>query len=68
MRTRLAIAATLLTACSTWARSGSLVRDPCLHVGVRPGSDAVGDYALTVQVTTDWPARCAPAQDLTGGR
>lgn len=44
-------------ACATWATSGSLYRGRCTHVGVRPASDAIGDYAVTVQVTTDAP-RC----------
>ena len=52
-----------LSACAGWARSGRLVDQPCLHVGVRPASDAAGNWAVTVQVTTDWPARCRRRAD-----
>lgn len=31
-----------------------IVDKPCLHVGVRPHSDALGDAAVTIQVTTCW--------------
>jgi hypothetical protein len=48
--------ALLLAACSTWAQTGRVVDGRCVHVGVRPASDGLGDYALTVQVTTDAPA------------
>jgi hypothetical protein len=47
----------LITSCATWYSTGSLVRDRCLHVGLRPASDGWGDFAATLQVTTDWP-RC----------
>jgi len=47
----------LITSCATWYSTGSLVRDRCLHVGLRPASDGWGDWAATLQVTTDWP-RC----------
>lgn len=42
-----------VNACATWATTGSLYRGRCTHVGARPASDAIGDYAVTVQVTTD---------------
>lgn len=45
-----------LAACSTWATTGSLYRGPCTHVGGRPASDGVGDYAVTAQISTDWAA------------
>jgi hypothetical protein len=48
----------LALSCSTWASSGSLYRGECTHVGVRPASDGPGDYALTLQISTDEPA-CA---------
>jgi hypothetical protein len=53
-------AALLLSSCATWASTGSVYREPCLHIGVRPASDAVGDYAVTVQVTTDARALLGP--------
>jgi hypothetical protein len=57
--TTLFLAAALGAAsCATWARTGRIINDPCIHVGVRPASDGLGDYAVTVQITTDWPARC----------
>jgi hypothetical protein len=59
-RSFLVIAALLLSSCATWASTGRVVNDPCLHVGVRPASDAVGDYAVTVQVTTDARALLGP--------
>lgn len=45
-------------ACATWSNTGRIVNDPCVHVGVRPASDTVGNEAITVQVTTDWPFKC----------
>lgn len=53
-RWRVAVISLTLSACATWAASGSLYRDRCTHVGVRP-TDPSDSYALTVQVTTDWP-------------
>ena len=45
--------------CAVWLATGSVYRDPCTHLGVRVHSDDLGrDYAVTVQVSTDWPA-CA---------
>lgn len=32
-----------------------LYTSPCLHVGLRPHSDAVGDAAVTLQVTACTP-------------
>jgi hypothetical protein len=49
-------------ACASTLATGSVYRSRCVHVGVRPASDAIGDYAVTVQVTTDTPplgAGCA---------
>ena len=49
-------ALTLLAAsCATWASTGSVWRERCTHVGVRPASDGLGDYAVTLQVSTDAP-------------
>ena len=42
-------------ACTTWATTGSVYRSPCTHVGVRPASDGLGDYAATVQISSDAP-------------
>lgn len=44
----------LALSCATWAQTGSVYRDPCTHLGVRPASDGTG-AAVTFQVTTDWP-------------
>jgi hypothetical protein len=56
----------LFIACETWSQTGRLVNEPCLHVGVRPASDSVGDGVITVQVTTDWPFRCYPTDPDAG--
>ena len=47
-------------ACSSVASSGSVYRARCLHVGVRPAGGVADDLsaAVTVQVRSDWPARC----------
>ncbi len=50
-----ALALLLLAGCAGWANSGRLVDGRCWHVGARPASDGAGDYALTVQVSTDAP-------------
>ena len=34
--------------------TGSVVRTEALHVGIRPASDALGDYAVTIQVSASW--------------
>jgi len=51
----------VLEGCSTWVTKGSLWRGrlgACeTHVGARPASDGPSDWAMTVQVTTDYP-RC----------
>ena len=45
--------------CGVWLATGSVYRSPCTHLGGRVHSDDLGrDYAVTVQVSTDWPA-CA---------
>ena len=44
---------------STWSTTGSLYRSKCTHAGARPASDAIGDWAVTVQISSDWPAPCA---------
>jgi len=49
------MALALVASCATWASTGSIDRSPCLHVGLRPASDDVGDWAVTVQVSTDAP-------------
>jgi hypothetical protein len=41
-----------------WAATGRVVDSRCVHAGVRPASDSLDDFAVTVQVTTDYPARC----------
>src|ERR1700722_2437838 len=46
-----------LSSCATWMDSGSIYRGPCTHLGLRPATDGPGDYAVTVQVSTDYP-RC----------
>jgi hypothetical protein len=52
---RCALACALLLSCATWTSTGRLVNAPCLHVGGRVHSDDLGhDYALTVQVSTEW--------------
>lgn len=45
----------VLSACATWSSTGSVHRSPCTHVGVRPASDGLGDYAVTLQISTDAP-------------
>lgn len=52
---RLLFTVTLFTCASTWATTGSVYRGRCVHAGIRPASDAVGDYALTVQISADVP-------------
>jgi hypothetical protein len=57
----------ILTGCavySSWASSGRLVEGRCLHVGARPASDGVGDYAATLQVSHEW----GPCLAEDGGR
>lgn len=34
------------------AWDGRILTRPCLHIGLRPHSDALGDVALTLQITT----------------
>lgn len=63
MRWRAAFLALPLMCCATWTKTGRVVNDPCVHVGVRPASDGLGDFAVTVQVTTDWPRRCVVPKD-----
>ena len=59
MRSLAILAALWAIGCSTWLATGSLYRGRCSHVGGRVHSDDLGrDYAVTVQVSTDWPA-CA---------
>jgi hypothetical protein len=50
-------------ACVMWTSTGSVYRDPCLHVGVRPASDGLGDYAATVQVSADPGLPCHAGKD-----
>jgi hypothetical protein len=61
-----AIAAMLAIAwcssCALWASTGSVYRGQCTHVGLRPASDGIGDYAVTLQVSTDAPW-CASERD-----
>lgn len=53
-----------IAACSTWTSSGSVYRGRCVHVGVRPASDGLGDYAVTAQVSTEWaPCRTVYPDD-----
>ena len=51
--------------CAVWLATGSVYRSPCTHLGVRGHSDDLGhDYAVTVQVSTDWPF----CPEVYGGR
>ena len=47
--------------CATWSATGSVVRSPCVHVGVRPAADTSQGAAITVQVTADTPALLGPS-------
>ena len=47
------IVAAVASSCA-WASTGSVYRSPCVHVGVRPHSDDVGEWAVTVQVANEW--------------
>jgi len=51
---RLLFTVTLFTCASTWATTGSVVREKCWHVGLRPAAAGEG-AAVTVQLTTDFP-------------
>ena len=65
MRSLAILAALWAIGCSTWLATGSVYRDPCTHLGVRVHSDDLGrDYAVTVQVSTDWPS----CPEVSGGR
>jgi hypothetical protein len=59
-RSRMKIAVLVFASCSTLVTTGSIVREPCLHVGVRPASDGIGDYAATIQVSFDAPCTTRP--------
>jgi hypothetical protein len=48
------LALVMLAHCSGWMRTGRLVDGRCIHVGLRPASDAIGEWAVTVQVAADW--------------
>jgi hypothetical protein len=50
--------------CAVWLATGSVYRSPCTHLGVRGHSDDWRDYAVTVQVSTDWPF----CPEVYGGR
>ena len=51
--------------CGVWLATGSVYRSPCTHLGGRVHSDDLGrDYAVTVQVSTDWPF----CPEVSGGR
>jgi hypothetical protein len=41
--------------------TGSVVRSPCVHVGVRPAADMSQGAAVTVQVSADTPALLGPS-------
>lgn len=60
MRWRTAVLTLLVVSCATWSQTGRLVNDPCVHLGARPNSDGFGDYALTIQLSSDWPNPCHP--------
>lgn len=47
------VLAVMVCECSTWAATGSVYRSRCTHVGVRPASDGLDGFAMTVQVTAD---------------
>ena len=51
----LPVACIVLGASCAWATTGSMYRGKCSHASARPASDGVGDYAATVQVSTDAP-------------
>ena len=55
--------ALLLAACTTWWSTGSIVREPCLHVGVRAHADAVDEWVATAQASFDVP--CAERPDAS---
>ena len=44
--------------CASVASTGSVYRDPCTHVGVRPAAASETEWAASVQITTDYPG-CA---------
>lgn len=57
----LVLALAWVVGCATWASSGSVYRSsgPCpVHIGIRPASDGVGDYAATVRIAGD--PECRP--------
>ncbi len=57
MRSLAILAALWAIGCSTWLATGSLYRGRCSHVGVRPSTDDLAhDWAVSAQVSTDWPA------------
>jgi hypothetical protein len=54
-----------MAGCSTFIETGSIVRTPCTHVGVRPTNltmldDESDAYGVSFRVRTDWPAACSP--------
>jgi hypothetical protein len=53
----LVLAAMLIGACGAWWDTGSLVRGPCQHVGVRPaaecGQQGCDGAGVTLQVRRD---------------
>lgn len=48
------IALALVASCATWTATGSVYRSPCQHWGVRPSSDALDEWAITVQYSREW--------------
>jgi hypothetical protein len=49
------VMAIIVTNCAHWAATGRIVDTRCTHVGARPASDGRDDWAMTLQITTDYP-------------
>jgi len=48
----------IVTNCAHWAATGRVIDRPCVHAGIRPASDAIDEWAFTVQVTADPEVPC----------
>ena len=55
--TRALVTLVVVASCSL-ARTGRLVDGPCTHFGARGHGELAG-AAVTLRLTTDWPAPCA---------
>jgi len=47
------IMALLQMSCAVWLKTGSIYRTRHTHIGIRPAVDKNGDWAITLQITTD---------------